>query len=102
MTDLEDVSQSLGIEVKRDKAAVTIELSHGEYTLLVKCLNMSDCNAVHVPGIRKELSAHPEGNVPLNETMTKLYQAIVGSLFFLPNVQGTTWLSVRCKQLVTW
>ena len=33
MTDLGDVSQILGIEVKRDKAAGTIELSQGQYTL---------------------------------------------------------------------
>ena len=45
--------------------------------------NMSDCNPVHVPGIGKELSEQPEGSVFLNETMTKLYQAIVGSLIFL-------------------
>ena len=83
MTDLGGVSQILGIEVKRDKAAGTIELSHGEYTFFVKCLNTSDCNAVHVSGIGKELSAHPQGNVPLNETMNKLYQVIVGSLIFL-------------------
>ena len=43
MTDLGDVSQILGIEVKRDKAAGTIELSQGQYTLSVlKQFNMSD------------------------------------------------------------
>ena len=84
MTDHRDVSQIMGIEVKRDKAAGTIELSQGQYTLSVlERFNMSDCNPVHVPGIGKELSAQPEGSVLLNETMTKLYQAIVGSLVFL-------------------
>ena len=78
------MSQILGIEVKRDKAAGTIELSQGQYTLSVcKRFNMSDCHSVHVPGIGKELSAQPEGSAPLNETMTKLCQAIVGSQIFL-------------------
>ena len=54
MTDLGDVSQILGIEVKRDKAAGTIELSRGQCTLSVlKRFNMSDCNPVHGPGIGK-------------------------------------------------
>ena len=44
---------------------------------------MSDCNPVHVPGIGKEPSAQPEERAPLNETISKLYQAIVGSLIFL-------------------
>ena len=84
VTDLGDVSQILGIEVKRDKAAGTIELSQGQYTRSVlKRFNMSDCNLVHVPGIGRELSAQPEGRVLLNETMTTLYQAIVGSIIFL-------------------
>ena len=84
MTDLGDVSRILGIEVKRHKAAGTIELSQGQYTLSVlKRFNMSDCNPVHVPGMGKELSAESEGSVLPNETMTKLYQAIVGSLIFL-------------------
>ena len=43
LTDLGDVSPILGIEVKRDKAAGTIELSQGQYTLSVlKQFNMSD------------------------------------------------------------
>ena len=84
MTDLGNVSQILGIEVKRDKAAGAIKLSQEQDTLSVlKRFNMSDCNPVPVPGIGKELSAQLEGRVLLNETMTKLYQAIVGSLIFL-------------------
>ena len=64
MTDLGDVYQILGIEVKRVKAAGTIELSQGQYTLsILKRFNMSDCNPVHVPGIGRKLSAQPEGGV---------------------------------------
>ena len=44
---------------------------------------MSDSNPVHVAAIGKKLSARPGGSVLLNETMTKLYQAIVESLIFL-------------------
>ena len=84
MADLGDVPQILGIKVKRDEAAGTIELSQGEYILSVlERFNMSDCNPIHVPVIGKELSAQPEGSVLLNEAMTKLYQAIVESLIFL-------------------
>ena len=94
----------LGIELKRDKTAETIELSQGQYTLSVlERFNMSDCNPVHAPGIGKELSAQPKESVPLNETMARSsIRPLRGVLFFLPYVRGTTWLSVRRKQLVTW
>ena len=81
MTDLGDVTQILGIEVKRDKEAGTIELNQGKYTLSVlERFNMSDCNLVHTPGTG---NSQPEGSVPLDEQATKLYQAMVGSLSFL-------------------
>ena len=84
MTEHGDASQILGFQVERDKAAGTIELSQGQYTLAVlERFNISDCNNVHVPEIGNELSAQPEGSVLLNATMTKLYQAIVGSHIFL-------------------
>ncbi|CAM9900949.1 unnamed protein product, partial [Sphacelaria rigidula] len=44
---------------------------------------MSGCNAVHTPGIGNELTAEPEGSVPLDKDDTLDYQSIVGSLIFL-------------------
>ncbi|CAN0014387.1 unnamed protein product [Sphacelaria rigidula] len=62
----------------------TISISQGPYvmSLLQKC-GMSDCNAVHTPGIGNELTAEPEGSVPLDKDDTLDYQSIVGSLIFL-------------------
>ncbi|CAM9120594.1 unnamed protein product, partial [Sphacelaria rigidula] len=51
-------------------------------SLLKKC-GRSDCNAVHIPGIGNELTAEPEGSVPLDKDDTLDYQSIAGSLIFL-------------------
>ena len=73
MTDLGDVTQILGIEVKHQKELGTIELNQGKYTLSVlERFNMSDCNPVHTPGVRKELESQPDGSVPLDEHARKV------------------------------
>ena len=53
-TDLGDVSQVLGIEVKRDKKARTIELNQGNYTLSVlKHFNIEQLQSGAHAGNRK-------------------------------------------------
>ena len=46
MTDLGDVTQVLGIEIKSNKELGTIELNQGKYTLSVlECFNMRECKS---------------------------------------------------------
>ncbi|CAN0087386.1 unnamed protein product [Sphacelaria rigidula] len=84
MTDFGDATKILGIDIIQDKQLGTLGISQGPYvmSLLQKC-GMSDCNAVHTPGIGNELTAEPEGSVPLDKDDTLDYQSIVGSLIFL-------------------
>ncbi|CAM9934493.1 unnamed protein product, partial [Sphacelaria rigidula] len=84
MTDFGDATKILGIDIIQDKQLGTISISQGPYvmSLLQKC-GMSDCNAVHTPGIGNELTAEPEGSVPLDKDDTVDYRSIVGSLIFL-------------------
>ncbi|CAM9619114.1 unnamed protein product [Sphacelaria rigidula] len=84
MTDFGDATKILGIDIIQDKQLGTISISQGPYvmSLLQKC-GMSDCSAVHTPGIGNELTAEPEGSVPLDKDDTFDYQSIVGSLIFL-------------------
>ncbi|CAM9801280.1 unnamed protein product [Sphacelaria rigidula] len=84
MTDFGDATKILGIDIIQDKQLGTISISQGPHVMspLQKC-GMSDCNAVHTPGIGNELTAEPEGSVPLDKDDTLDYQSIVGSLIFL-------------------
>ncbi|CAM9465176.1 unnamed protein product [Sphacelaria rigidula] len=84
MTDFGDATKILGIDIIQDKQLGTISISQRPYvmSLLQKC-GMSDCHAVHTPGIGNELTAEPEGSVPLDKDDILDYQSIVGSLIFL-------------------
>ncbi|CAM9859694.1 unnamed protein product, partial [Sphacelaria rigidula] len=81
---LDSNSTDDSIDIINDKQLGTISISQGTHvmSLLQKC-GMSDCNAVHTPGIDNELTAEPEGSVPLDKDDTLDYQSIVGSLIFL-------------------
>ncbi|CAM9126504.1 unnamed protein product [Laminaria digitata] len=61
MTEFGDVTQILGVDVKRDKEAGTIELNRGRYALsVVERFNVTDCIPTHTPGTGKELKLQPE------------------------------------------
>ncbi|CAN0034543.1 unnamed protein product [Sphacelaria rigidula] len=84
MTDFGDGTEILGIGIIQNKQLGTISISQGPYvTSLPQKCGMSDCNAVHTPGIGNELTAEPKGSVPLDKDDTLDYQSIVGSLIFL-------------------
>ncbi|CAN0048524.1 unnamed protein product [Sphacelaria rigidula] len=78
LTDFGDATKILGIDIIQDN----ISQEPRVMSLLQKC-GTSDCNAVHTPGIGNELTAEPEGSVPLDKDDTLDSQSIVGSPIFL-------------------
>ena len=83
MRDFGDATRILGIEIFQDKERITISITQTPYVLsLLDKYGIADCNLVHTPGIGNELTAEPEGSVPLSKEDTIEYQSIVGSLIF--------------------
>ena len=84
MRDFGDATRILGIEIFQDEERSTISITQTPYVLsLLDKYGIADCNLVHTPGIGNELTAEPEGSVPLSKEDTIEYQSIVGSLIFL-------------------
>ncbi|CAM9483573.1 unnamed protein product, partial [Ascophyllum nodosum] len=84
MTDFGDATRILRIEIFQDKKRSTISITQAPYVLsLLDKYGMADCNLVHIPVIGNELTAEPEGSVPLSKEDTIEYQRIVGSLISL-------------------
>ena len=84
MSDLGDVSETLGIHINRDLEAGTISLSQEKYAeAILERFGMKACKPVSTPGTGRELVGKPEGSEYLDEKETKEYQALIGSLIFL-------------------
>ncbi|CAN0397043.1 unnamed protein product, partial [Ascophyllum nodosum] len=81
ITDIGDATRTLGIHTIQDKERNTISTSQDPYVLsLLDKYGIADCNLEHTPGIGNELTAEPDGSVPLSKEDTIEYQSIVGSL----------------------
>ena len=85
MTDMEEVSRILGMEVTCIYDEGTLAIKQKVYVdNILERFGMQDANAAHTPpGYGPELSAEqPEDNL-LGAEVTKLYQSITGSLLYL-------------------
>ena len=98
MTDFGDATRILGIEINQNKERSTISMSQSPYVIsLLDKYGMADCNLVHTPGICNELTAEPEGSVPLSKEDTIEYQSIVGSVIFMCQCTRLT-SALRCHR----
>ena len=72
VSNLGDVSETLGIYINRDFEDGTISLSQEKYVeAILARFGVSDRKPVSTPGTRRELVAKPEGSEYLDEKETK-------------------------------
>ncbi|CAM9919030.1 unnamed protein product [Sphacelaria rigidula] len=84
ISDPGPVSLILGMEVSRDTERGTLKLSQHNYVIsLLQKFNMESCNSVHTPGVTNNILPDSEEHL-LDQQGIKKYQAMVGSLIFLP------------------
>ena len=84
MTDMREVSRSVGMEVTRDYDEGTLAITQTAYVdNILERFGMQDANAAHTPGYGPELSAEQPEDKLLGTEATKLYQFITGSLLYL-------------------
>ena len=90
MTDLEDVSKVLGMNVMRDRENRTITIDQKEYTEnILERYGMTNCNVALTPGVGQEISLDQPGDRLMNEQGKQRYQSIASALMEIAQV-GTT------------
>ena len=84
MTDMDDVSRVLGMNVTRNHEEGTITINQKEYTEdIVQRYGMRGCTTAYAPGVGPELFLdQPEENL-LNEEGKRRYQSVTGAAMYL-------------------
>ena len=84
MTDMGEVTNILGVEVKRDYDQGTLAITQTDYVEnLLERFEMQNANVAHTPGYGQELSSEQPEDKLLGAQGIKLHQSITGSLLYL-------------------
>ena len=87
MTDLRDVSKSLGINATRDKENGTITIDQKNHTEdILERYGMTNCNVAFTPSVEPEISLDQPADRLLDEQGKQRYQSIAGALMYLVQV----------------
>ena len=87
MTDMDDGSLVLGVQVTRDRERSTLTITQENYTkFILDRLGMESWNPLSTPGFSSELSVEQPEETLLNTEDKHRYQAITGSVMYLAQI----------------
>ena len=87
MTDMDDGSLVLGVQVTRDRERSTLTITQENYTkFILDRLGMESWNPLSTPGFSSELSVEQPEETLLNAEDKHRYQAITGSVMYLAQI----------------
>ena len=87
MTDMDDGSLVLGVQVTRDRERGTLTITQENYTkFILDMLGMGSWNPLSTPGFSSELSVKQPEETLLNAEDKYRYQAITGSVMYLAQI----------------